>query len=946
MANGSNTIEIELLGVDNFTPVINDAKVVAERNTNVMFNFAKSTGLVVRRLSQAQLALSAFGAVLANAAIQSSIKFENSQIELEKVLTDGAISMGEYSKAAIDMSEIYGVSSASILEGIATFTQAGFKSADVIGLQKNALDLVIAGNIDMGSSTELLTSILKGYRAELSEAPRFIEAMNNVSNHYATDLEQLARGMAKLAPITNTMGFSFEEATGLLTPVIEVFRSGTEAANALKTGLLRLIDDSKPVQEALASIGVQQKDTTGQLKSGRDILYEVGEAFTHVNENQKLFLTKELVGIQQSARMVEVFNQLGSVQKITSAAMLETGSALHEVDVRLGSTSVSTLRLGETMTNLSAEIGSHLTRSLRTSAGGLSEFLTTIRETADKGGFNQIFDAINDGANLFNEGLMTLAKNFPEAMRMVDLSGVANEMGRIGEEIRKVLVNDLQLDTAEGLAETIQAIVNIFTRLSEAVRASIPTIGAFFAVIRDVFAFIDADVGDNGGIISFFVMLSKEIVLLTLQTEALAYAVKSIIPDITNGIIAFAISLFFPYIAGIAAVVASLLYGYNKLADANEQLNREAEGIAANQKSIEERAKSLTASFKQLSDETGVVITSMLDLIAAEDSGILVFDKLIGKYTTVTKVIVDTETARNEANQTVLKEGELQEILAFSLHNTVDEHKTLSRELRHASEAGKKYNELIVNGTLVAFELWDEVGKKTRITTNEITGEVITLTAEQLKMTEQMEKAIKDGNAYHKTMELGVIKSLHVWETKQIDVNKTLKNAKDDLDKLTDREIEAIKQTSQLTKTLVSLASNERIKNMEFRANINIAEIQADAQIAIAAFNSVASVVKSTSDAVAKIYNAGRDENDAFGFEFSNQLAKANERADKALTNATKLTNAQVKQMEAKTRAIIRGDANIKIIGEGLTPILQELLRTLMEEIQIQANSEGLELLL
>jgi TP901 family phage tail tape measure protein len=96
------------------------------------------------------------------------------------------------------------------------------------------------------------------------------------------------------------MGFSMEETAGILTPVIEIFRSGDEAAVALKTGLLKLIDDTKPVQEALASIGVSQTDANGALRSGKDILLDVSKAFQTLDEDQKLFVTQQLVGIEQA----------------------------------------------------------------------------------------------------------------------------------------------------------------------------------------------------------------------------------------------------------------------------------------------------------------------------------------------------------------------------------------------------------------------------------------------------------------------------------------------------------------------------------------------------------------------------------------------------------------------------------------------------------------------
>ena len=115
----------------------------------------------------------------------------------------------------------------------------------------------------------------------------------------------------------------------------------------------------------------------------------------------------------------------------------------------------------------------------------------------------------------------------------------------------------------------------------------------------------------------------------------------------------------------------------------------------------------------------------------------------------------------------------------------------------------------------------------------------------------------------------------------------------------------------------------------------------------MAAFDSVTKIATSASKEVAAVFAAGFDKDLDFGQSiFEGQLRQSNDRADKALENATKLNEGQIELMQARAEAISRGDAKIKIIGEGLSPILRELLRTLMEEIQVQANQEGLELLI
>ena len=261
-------------------------------------------------------------------AFNKSADFEGAMIELQKVLgEDNPAAMALAKQAAFDLSAQYGESSSSILLSTANFKQAGFEIEDALTLTKNAMDLVIAGGLDASLASDLLISTLKGFKAPASEAARLIDILNEVSNNYATNVQELAIGMAALSPVANLMGFSFEETAGLLTPIIEIFRSGSEASNALKVGLLQLINDAKPVEEALTALGVAQKDANGSLRSGKDILADVSKAFLTVDEDSKLYFTSQLVGIRQAARMTEVFDGLAKSTEITAVAYGAAGSA-------------------------------------------------------------------------------------------------------------------------------------------------------------------------------------------------------------------------------------------------------------------------------------------------------------------------------------------------------------------------------------------------------------------------------------------------------------------------------------------------------------------------------------------------------------------------------------------------------------------------------------------
>lgn len=419
---------------------------------------------------------------LAYAFIKSK-DFESASIELQKVLGDEIESLGDAEKAALDLSSAYGESSSEILESTANFKQAGFDVQGAMQLTKDALDLVIAGDIEAAEASELLVSVLKGFKAPADDAARVVDILNEVSNQYATSVRELGLGMGELSPIANQMGFSFEETAAILTPVIEVFRSGNESAVALKTGLLRLISDTKPVQEALAAIGVAQKDSNGVLRSGKDILFDVAKAFTTLDEDMKLYITSELVGIRQSARMVEVFNQLSKSTEITEVALNAAGSAAKEVAIRLESAEVVVNRFRTGFENLGIIVGNQFRGAAVGAIEGGIAIEAAIEDIVKEGTFAPVFDRINVFSNRLKDLLVGIAEALPEAFENIDFSGLLAALDELGGEFANLFNVDLT-DPAE-LSNVIQSVIDTLESLTRVTVGMVDFFEPIFAAIKE-----------------------------------------------------------------------------------------------------------------------------------------------------------------------------------------------------------------------------------------------------------------------------------------------------------------------------------------------------------------------------------------------------------------------------------------------------------------------------
>ena len=433
----------------------------------------------------AALALFAVGGIVY--AYKKSSEFESAIVELQKVMGDQPEAIREAADAAIDLSNKYGEASTTILQSTADFKQAGFDVQDAMGLTKDAMDLVIAGSIEADQASEILISTLKGFRAPAEDARRLMDILNATSNEYATGVGELGVGIATLSPILKQMGFTFEESAGLLTPVIEVFRSGEESARGLRTGLLRLTDDTSSVVEALDTIGVAQRDQNGEMRSGKDILRDVQEAWGGLSDSQKTYIAQSLAGTEQASKMAVVFDTLAYQLEITNKAYESTGSIAGEVQARLESSEVALRRFVAGLQNLGILIGDEINEAATETVLGATEIELALQRIIKAGTFDPVFETVSDFGNKLADLLREIAKELPEAMESVDLSPLLEALGNIQKEVADFFT-ELDLTKPEDLARAIQFVVDSTASL---INTTAGMVNTFQPILEGIFSTIE-----------------------------------------------------------------------------------------------------------------------------------------------------------------------------------------------------------------------------------------------------------------------------------------------------------------------------------------------------------------------------------------------------------------------------------------------------------------------
>lgn len=923
MTDISRTIEIIFGAVDQTGSGISSVADNLNRLTDATGNITEPLSEIADYAVKAEAAIVSLAGVYGGYAMVKASEFEQAQIDLAKVLTDIDPRIEEFTDSVMELSEQYGVSSAEILQGIANFKQAGFTAEEAALLQKNALDLMIAGDVEAANASEILISAIKGFGSEASSASRYIEALNNVSNDYAADVAQLGEGMSRISPVLKTMGFSFEEGTGLLTPMIEVFRDGGVAAEALKTGLLKLVDDAKPVKDALAALGVSQLDLNGNMRSGRDIFYDVATAFQKVDENQKLVFAGQLFGIEQAPKLVTVFDNLNKVNEITASAMAVTGSAAKEVDLRLASTAKQADIAVSSFENLAIAIGKELNGMFTGVVSGSSSVLQALRAIVESGGLEPFLLAMRPYVEEFAKTLDNMAKNLPEAFKGVDFSGLIAALKDLGFEFGSFF-DGLDLNTVEGLQDAIQFLVDSFTSLSNVVSG---IVDAWGPVVRgfieggDAFNQLDARtqkaIGTMLGAAQVFERLKGAVLdgsealktigdaLTTIATVDVGARLASMLAALSGGGLA----------AGAAAFGAVTVAAYGMYAgiDANitawKDYKNTQDIITDSATGLAEKLPVIKDKLEEISKRTGVTVTSMEELNKAVDDGRLVFDEASGAYALAGEKVRDFDAEVAAA--------------AGSSFDFADEVNKMAKVLNVAEVSAEEAKK--------GFETLAQAEKYLADTAREGHAQFI---------------EFRDG-LYHVTE--GGFKTAEAQKElaeKTKEAAEAGREGSEEWKRVQEVLLKTQEQANNFTVEMEKLSNDRYEIEVQAAVDLKTAEIEAQTQRIASAFTAVSDVIGSLTGGVTELWSLFSDK---AGFVGESELEAAamrmEERLDAELDLKRQMTEAAMAQTHALTDRLNSGQPLISIDGGTLAPELELVFEKILKFTQVRMSQEGLAML-
>lgn len=309
---------------------------------------------------------------------------------------------------ATDVAKTYGTAASDYLKSVSSFSKAGYgEAADYLG--ELSVKAQRVGDLTQEVADQFLLAVDKGYQfnGSIEQLSAVLDGANEIGNRFATDIDKIAAGLGKVAPIAaqaHVSIYELEAALGTITAVTQ--RSGTEAATALRALFLNIMGDTKTeiedgatwtageiegLQDLLkiyASDVVEAAQKTGEVINPMEAIAALSKAFREgvLTEQALVSMVSDIGGKLRTTQLLALIQNWDMYTAMVNTATTATGSADKEIENSLDSITVKLNQLKATWVDMVSDtINSRFIKDMidfatqaLTSFGGLVPVLTNI----------------------------------------------------------------------------------------------------------------------------------------------------------------------------------------------------------------------------------------------------------------------------------------------------------------------------------------------------------------------------------------------------------------------------------------------------------------------------------------------------------------------------------------------------------------------------------------
>ncbi|MDC7288543.1 phage tail tape measure protein [Blautia schinkii] len=360
-------------------------------------------------------------------------------------------------------------------EAMEYMAMAGWKSGDMIDGIGGIMNLAAASGEDLATTSDIVTDALTAFGMTASESGKFADILAAASSNANTNVSMMGESFKYVAPLAGTLGYSAEDVSVALGLMANAGIKGSQAGTSLKTALANLASPTGKQAAAMADLGISLTDSSGEMLSMRDVMTNLRESFSGLDESQQAAAASTIFGKEAMSGMLAIINASeDDWNKLTTAIDNSSGAAADMAAIRLDNLEGDVTILKSGLEGLGIEIYEEMNAPLREVTQAGTDMISQLNAAFQEGGFSGMVGALGD---VLSQAVVMVSGFAPQFVQMaVDMilsfaNGISANSGQIATsatQVITVLLNGLLQALPVIMVTGLQMIAQLAAGLAQA----------------------------------------------------------------------------------------------------------------------------------------------------------------------------------------------------------------------------------------------------------------------------------------------------------------------------------------------------------------------------------------------------------------------------------------------------------------------------------------------
>jgi TP901 family phage tail tape measure protein len=239
--------------------------------------------------------------------IETGVDFEKTMIgaaaKFSPAFRQGTAEFAKLEAAAKKIGETTEFSASQGAAGLKDLASAGFTSTQAIAALPRIVDLATAAEIELDAASNIAAKSLGAFGLMSDDAAqlganltRITDVMARTADATASSMEGLFETIQEGAPVAKAAGVSLETFMALAGQLSQSGIEASVAGTTLKNAMLILAAPTGTAAKALKKLGIQTKDSKGNMRDIIDVLGELQTKTAKMGTGQKAGVLEEIFG--------------------------------------------------------------------------------------------------------------------------------------------------------------------------------------------------------------------------------------------------------------------------------------------------------------------------------------------------------------------------------------------------------------------------------------------------------------------------------------------------------------------------------------------------------------------------------------------------------------------------------------------------------------------------